>query len=251
MKKNKKINNAFYNTLNKGWYELNDHPVTLLRAENKIRNPWIQNVIQENFPSSCKILDMGCGAGFLTNELVKQNHEVTGIDISEQSLEIAKKNDSTKKVKYIHANVYDVPLENCFFDVVCAMDLLEHVEDPQKVLREAHRLLKPNGMFFFHTFNKNILSYLLIIKAVDWFIPNAIENMHVYSLFIKPKNLKFLLKNTGFIQTKILGFHPKIFQKSLLKLIFTRKLNENFLFTFSKNTFTGYSGFTKKEEKKV
>ena len=137
----KAINNDFYETLGDKWLTASDHPIALLRAENRLRNPWIASKL----PSSSKVLDMGCGAGFLTQELANLGHEVTGVDLSEQSLKIARKLDS--KSTYIKADVTKVPLESGSFDAVCAMDLLEHVENPKAVVQEASRLLKPEDYF--------------------------------------------------------------------------------------------------------
>ena len=157
-----RINNDFYEELGDGWYTATDHPIALLRAENKVRVPWI---LSEIGPRKT-VLDIGCGAGILTNALAEKGHTVHGIDLSERSLQVAKTRDATQSVVYKQASGYSLPYPAQTFDVVCAMDLLEHVEEPQKIIAEASRVLKPNGLFFFHTFNRNLLSYLLIIKAV-------------------------------------------------------------------------------------
>jgi len=239
------INNAFYDELHDLWYTAHDHPVALLRAENSVRNPWIIESIQKHSSSPLEILDVGCGAGLLTNELSLKNHRVTGIDLSEQSLKIANKKDVTQKVRYLPANAYNLPFSDKSFDIVCAMDILEHVEEPEKLIAEASRVLRPGGLFFFHTFNRNFLSYLLIIKGVDWFVPNAPKNMHVYPLFIKPKELKILCQRQDLTIEQMRGFRP-CFNKALLRLIFTRKIPHDFSFCFSKNLISGYSGIAQK-----
>ena len=153
----KQINNEFYHDLGEKWFEASNHPIALLRAENRLRNPWIASHLKQK----SKVIDLGCGAGFLTNALAAVGHEVTGVDLSKGSLEMARKNSP---VTYIEADVTEVPLPSESFDVVCAMDLLEHVPDPKKVIQEASRLLKPGGLFFFHTFNRNRYSSSLTIK---------------------------------------------------------------------------------------
>ncbi len=90
------INNAFYDDLGNMWNTANDHPIALLRAENALRNPWIQKVLEENNYSGAKVLDIGCGGGLLTNYLARKGHEVSGIDLSTKSLDIAKEFDQTK-----------------------------------------------------------------------------------------------------------------------------------------------------------
>lgn len=239
----KLINNEFYHDLHENWYTSDHHPIALLRAENKVRNPWIRKTIKDHFPTKCSILDIGCGAGILTNDLVKDNHDVTGVDLSAPSLKIAEKYDDTKKVKYQMANAYDLPFKEKTFDIVCAMDVLEHVENPFQLIIEASRVLKHGGLFFFHTFHQNLLSYLFIIKCVDWFVPNAPKNMHVYNLFIKPKDLKFMCKKAGLSVDKIFGFQPKILSKEVLKMLFFKKLDDKFPFQFTKKVRTGYLGY--------
>jgi len=235
------INNSFYDELHDLWYTATNHPVALLRAENSVRNPWIIKKVEETFKSPVEILDVGCGAGLLTNALALEGHAVTGIDLSIQSLRVAQKRDVTQKVHYLTANAYNLPFSKKSFDVVCAMDILEHVESPEKLIEEASRVLKPNGLFFFHTFNRNFLSYLLIIKGVDWFVANAPKNMHVYPLFIKPKELTALCKKNSLEVEEMRGFRP-CFNRALLQMVFTRKVPHDFSFCFSKNLLTGYSG---------
>jgi len=242
----RRINNDFYDTLNEGWYTDTSHAVALLRAENRLRVPWIKEEIGKKFQNPVSVLDIGCGAGFLTNELAKQNHQVTGIDLSKTSLETARKYDVTKSVNYLEASAYHLPFLNGSFDVVCAMDILEHVENPSQLISEASRVLKPGGLFFFHTFNRNLLSYLIVIKGVEWFVKNAPKNMHVYSLFIKPKELTQICQNSNLHISTLLGCSPKFFTLSFLRMLLTRKVQDDFTFRFSISTKTGYSGIAQK-----
>lgn len=236
------INNDFYEELAEGWYTAWDHPIALLRAENAVRVPWIIQAIGKNKI----VLDIGCGAGILTNALAKEGHQVHGIDLSSSSLEIAAKYDSTKRVSYRQANAYSLPYSDQKFDVVCAMDVLEHVEDPSLLISEASRVLKPGGLFFFHTFNRNWLSYLIIIKGVEWCVPNAPKNMHVYPLFIKPTELEDICieRNLQIIDLK--GFNPKILSRAFWQMLISRKISPDFTFRFSKSLSTGYCGSAKK-----
>lgn len=239
------INNAFYDELHDDWYTASNHPIALLRAENQVRNPWIAAEIRKRFPSPVSLLDVGCGAGLLTNALALDGHHVTGIDLSEQSLKIAEQRDQTKKVHYLSANAYALPFPDASFDVVCAMDILEHVENPNTLIQEASRVLKNKGLFFFHTFNRNPLSYIVIIKGVDWCVQNAPKNMHVYPLFIKPKELRRLCENHHLQVENMVGLRPQL-NTSFFRMLFTRRVPSNFSFCFSKNLSTGYCGIAQK-----
>lgn len=238
------INNAFYNELGSDWLHRTDHPIALLRAENSVRNPWILQVLNGKFKS---FLDVGCGGGLLANFMAQNGYKTTGIDLSESSLAIAKKTDQTGTVNYLAANATSLPFLNHSFDAVAAMDLLEHVEDPASVIREASRVLKPGGLFFFHTFNRNILSYLLVIQGVERIVPNAPKNMHVYPLFIKPKELISHCKNANLKVVDLRGLTPQIFSKAALKIAITRNVPPDFKFSFSKSLLTGYCGYAIKE----
>ncbi len=237
-----RINNAFYEDLGESWYDCSTHPIALLRAENSVRNPWILNAIPK---IPCDILDIGCGAGFLTNTLAHAGHRVTGIDQSGSSLAIATKKDLSQSVRYLQSDAFALPFPDQSFDVVCAMDFLEHIEHPALIVKEAARLLKPGGQFFFHTFNRNWLSYLLVIKGVDWCIPNAPTNMHLYSMFIKPQELKTWCEESKLTIKELHGLTPRLASLNFWKSLFTRKI-EGIEFQFTTSLTTGYLGYAQK-----
>ncbi len=107
----KKVNNDIYDTYGDRWYTADDDPVALLRAESKTKTPWIIQKITDHayLSSSTKVLDVGCGAGFLSNELAKVGLQVTGVDLSEESLKVAHLYDETKSVVYQTADAYYLP----------------------------------------------------------------------------------------------------------------------------------------------
>lgn len=234
-----KINNTFYDELGEDWHENSSHPVALLRAENALRNPWLAEMI----PSKSKVLDIGCGAGFLTNFLAQRGHEVYGIDLSPKSLEVARSKDRTGLVQYQIGNGTKLSFGEKSFDAVVAMDVLEHVEDPEKVVAEASRVLKSGGLFFFHTFNRNFLSWLIVIKGVEWCVKNTPRNMHIYPLFIKPSELSVLCSKHHMRVECMLGVRPKIGKKAFWKMVLTRNVPNDFEFQFTSSLMTGYSGF--------
>ncbi|HUD01952.1 MAG TPA: bifunctional 2-polyprenyl-6-hydroxyphenol methylase/3-demethylubiquinol 3-O-methyltransferase UbiG [Rhabdochlamydiaceae bacterium] len=238
----KTINNDFYEELGDKWVAASDHPIALLRAENRLRNPWIAS----RLPSHAKVLDMGCGAGFLTHDLARLGHEVTGIDLSEDSLRIAKKLDETGRIKYIQGDATAVPLPENSLDVVCAMDLLEHVENPKAVIQEAARLLKPGGLFFFHTFNRTFLSWLVVIKGVEWCVKNAPPDMHIFRLFITPEELQKMCEDQGLQMEEMRGLNVKFSSKPFWQMVFKRIVPEDLEFIFTDSLKTGYSGVSRK-----
>lgn len=239
------INNELYKSLGEKWYYGNDY-IGLLRAEAKIRNPWIMNHIEKYCHKNIEILDIGCGGGLLTNELSKMNFNVTGVDIHEEVLQTARDYDQYKKAKYIKANALNLPFPDGSFEVVCAMDLLEHVEDYQHALREGVRVLKKNGLFFFHTFNRNIFAWLFVIKGMEWFVRGTPKNLHVYHLFIKPNELIQYFSILGCQKIELLGLSPQVFSKSFFNLIRNGLVDKDFIFQIKSSLLTGYIGYVKK-----
>ncbi len=216
------VNNAIYDTYGDRWYSADDDPVALLRAESKTKSPWIiQRIVDYGYlQPETRVLDVGCGAGFLSNELAKQNLQVTGVDLSAESLLVAARHDDTKKVHYQTADAYSLPFADHSFDVITAMDFLEHVDRPADVIKEFSRVLKPNGLFFFHTFNRNLIAHFVIIKLVEWFVKNTPKNMHVIHLFITPAELKNYCRDAGLTPSKMIGIKP-VFSSLTFKSLFT------------------------------
>lgn len=241
------VNNDYYNHLGENWYKADNDPIAVLRVEQEIKNPWIENIINEKFSSKeLNIADIGCGAGFLTNYIAKKYSNVFGLDASRSTLEIAKSKDSTGSVEYIVGDAYKLPYEDSSMDVVCAMDFLEHVDKPEVVVRECARVLKPGGLFFFHTFNRNLISWLVVIKFMEWFVPNTPKNLHVLHLFIKPKELKTMMTIHKLETQNIVGLGPS-FDRFFLKSIFARKVIPGFSFKIGQSTILGYLGYSKKD----
>lgn len=240
------VNNKAYDELADRWYEAQDDPIALLRNQHKLEVPWILGEIRRNIGYKADILDMGCGAGFLANDLALAGHFVTGVDLSTTSLKVAESRDTTHTVRYQAGDVYKVPFSSESFDVVAAMDLLEHVSDPQKVISEATRVLRPGGLFFFNTFSKNPLAWLVVIKGMEWFVKNTPPDYHVYSLFISPNKLRYWMDDLGLETMAVRGIRPKFAQKALFQLMRTREVPKNFQFTFSKSTAIAYTGYAKK-----
>lgn len=239
------VNNDLYHELGERWYHAKDDPVALLRAESRTRNPWVVDEIKKSF-SSAKVLDIGCGAGILANELAKQGMNVVGIDASKESLEIARKYDTTKQVQYQIGDANHLPFESDSFDIVCAMDFLEHVEDPAHIVSEASRVLRMDGLFFFHTFNRNFIAWLIGIKGVEWFVKNTPPNLHSYRYFIKPSELALMCEQRGLAVQKILGLEPVIASRAFVKLLVTGTVEDDFRFRFSNTKLIGYTGIAKK-----
>jgi len=240
------VNNAIYDQLGSRWYDANDDPVALLRAEARHRNPWIAGVIADRLgPAPRSVLDVGCGGGFLSNDLAARGHRVTGLDLAAGSLAVAAAHDRTGSVDYRRGDALALPFGDASFDVVCAMDFLEHVEEPDRVVAEAARVLAPSGLFFFHTFNRNWLSWLVIIKGVEWFVRNVPKDMHVLRLFLRPDELAAMCRAHGLEPREVHGSRPR-FGRAMWKMLATGAVPDDFSFTFTRSTRLGYTGYAER-----
>ena len=240
------INNDWYSDLGARWYGAEDTPIALLRAEARHRNPWIADELARAFDGKpCRVLDLGCGAGFLANYLATQGHHVVGLDASRESIDIARAHDASGTVRFVRGDVRALPFVDGSFDVVCAMDLLEHVDAPGDVIAEVGRVLAPSGTFFFHTFNRTWQSHLIVIKGVEWFVKNTPKDLHVIDLFITPEELTGFLERSALEPVVVHGSRPR-FRWPLWRMLLTGRVGNDVAFTFTPSTKLGYTGFARK-----
>ena len=241
------INNAIYDELGERWYTARDNPVALLRAESRLRTAWVLDSLAAHFGErSLEILDVACGGGLLANPLARAGHAVTGIDLSQGSLDVARRHDATASVCYLAQDARMLGFKDGHFDVVCMMDFLEHIEDRDAVIREAARVLRPGGWFFFHTFNRTPLSWLIAIKGVEWSVKNTPRHMHVYNLFLKPSELEELCAGHGLAVEEVRGVRPRVFSWAFLGLLVTARVSDGFRFEFTRSLRVGYCGRARK-----
>jgi 2-polyprenyl-6-hydroxyphenyl methylase/3-demethylubiquinone-9 3-methyltransferase len=241
-----RVNNGVYDTLGERWYGAQDDPIALLRAESRLRNPWVQAELARAFgPVAADVLDIGCGGGFLSNHLGEFGHRVTGLDASNDALAVARRYDRTGLVRYEQGDALNLPYPDASFDAVCAMDFLEHVENPERVIAEAARVLRPSGLFFFHTFNRNLWAWLVVIKGVEWFVRNTPPHLHALRLFLKPSEVRALCERHGLSAPQLRGVRP-VFDRSFWTLLATRRVSLAFSFTFTPSTRLAFSGCAEK-----
>jgi 2-polyprenyl-6-hydroxyphenyl methylase/3-demethylubiquinone-9 3-methyltransferase len=240
------VNNEVYSTLGERWYEADDDPIALLRAQARLHVPWIDRLLRQAFERPTRrVLDLGCGGGLVANALARLGHDVVGVDLAEECLAVARLHDSTGRVHYAAADARDLPFAGESFDAVCAMDFLEHVEDPEAVVAESARVLVPGGRFFFHTFNRNPVSWLVVLKGVEWFVRNVPRDLHVFRLFIKPSELEAMCARRQLEVVELFGCVP-VLSPALLRMIATGVVPHDLTFRFTRSPTTGYTGMAAK-----
>ncbi len=154
------------------------------------------------------VLDVGCGGGILTEGMAGLGAKVTGIDLADKSLQVAKLHllESGKQVEYRKIAVEELASERPGqYDVVTCMEMLEHVPDPGAVVAACAKLAKPDGQVFFSTLNRNPKSYLFAIIGAEYALKLLPRGTHDYAKFIKPSELAQWCRNGGLTVTDIAG----------------------------------------------
>jgi 2-polyprenyl-6-hydroxyphenyl methylase/3-demethylubiquinone-9 3-methyltransferase len=237
-----RIDNRWYADLGERWYHATDTPIALLRAESRHRNPWIA----ARLGSPKRVLDLGCGAGFLANDLARRGHAVAGVDTTRENLDVARAHDETRSVRYVVADARSLPFASESFDVVCAMDLLEHVEEPERVIAEAARVLAPGGAFVFHTFNRTWRARLIVIEGVRRLCANTPRDLHVAHLFRTPAEVVAICRANRLQIGELRGSRPR-FSWPLWRMVLTGRVGNDFAFTWTRSVALGYTGLATKE----
>ena len=157
-------------------------------------NPLRTKFITENLNmSDCKILDVGCGGGILTEALARSGAQITGIDLSEASLEIARRHAKEQglNIDYRYESIEQVAEKHAGkFDVITCMEMLEHVPEPDKIISACSRLLKPGGHAFFSSINRTFKSFLFAIVGGEYILHLLPKGTHTYKKLIRPVELK-------------------------------------------------------------
>lgn len=156
-------------------------------------NPLRVNYISQHINLAEKrVLDIGCGGGILAEALAHHGATVTAIDKAEASLSVAKLHllESQLDISYLDSTAEEfAEAQPAQFDVVTCLEMLEHVPDPSSVVAACQRLVKPGGLVFFSTINRNPKSYLFAIIGAEYLLNLLPRGTHDYAKLIKPSEL--------------------------------------------------------------
>ena len=161
-----------------------------LHQINPLRLDWINTLSPLK---DQRVLDVGCGGGILTDSMARQGAHALGIDLSTKALRVAQLHAleaQTPRVKYREISVEDLAGEQPgSFDTVTCMEMLEHVPDPDSVVRACAQLVKPGGWVFFSTINRNAKAFMLAIVGAEYVLGMLPRGTHEYAKFIRPSEL--------------------------------------------------------------
>ena len=137
------------------------------------------------------LLDVGCGAGIFSEALARSGARVSGIDLSPAVIKAAKQHAAHENLSI---DYHEIAIENFHpveqFDLITCMELLEHVPNPCELIKECARLLRPGGLIFFSSLNRNLKSYALAILGAEYILGLLPRGTHSYAQFIKPSELR-------------------------------------------------------------
>jgi len=212
------INNKIYNDLGSGWWDENGNGnlVSLRYLTNPAKFNYINSIIndQKNHQKNVSVLDIGCGGGYLAEELAKAGLEVSGLDPSLVTINAAKSHakQGNLTIQYVNGFGEKLPFKSNSFQFVCCCDVLEHVKDFPSILKEISRVLTDDGVFFYDTINRTTISKIVMIKVMqEWKSISFLEpNIHIWDMFIRPNELIEALFRYGLVNQEIIGLSPSI-----------------------------------------
>lgn len=172
---------------------------------NPLRLDWIDRTIGL---AGKKVLDVGCGGGILAESMATRSAVVTGIDLSDKALSVAKLHllETGQKVDYrkISAEKLAVEMQGAF-DVVTCLEMLEHVPEPASTVRACAQLVRPGGTVFFSTINRNPKSYLFAVVGAEYVLKLLPRGTHDYAKFIRPAELARYGREAGLTVDEVIG----------------------------------------------
>ncbi|PUA29705.1 MAG: bifunctional 3-demethylubiquinol 3-O-methyltransferase/2-polyprenyl-6-hydroxyphenol methylase [Cellvibrio sp. 79] len=172
-------------------------------------NPLRANFIDQRSPvAQKKLIDVGCGGGILAESLALRGAEVTGIDMGEAPLSVARLHalETGVALNYEQITAEDKAAQMPgAFDVVTCMEMLEHVPDPSSVVKACAQLVKDGGDVYFSTINRNPKAYAFAILGAEYILKLLPKGTHEYSKFIRPSELAQWLRAAGLELQEITG----------------------------------------------
>jgi 2-polyprenyl-6-hydroxyphenyl methylase/3-demethylubiquinone-9 3-methyltransferase len=198
------VDNGVYERLGGSWWD-ETSPLNVLHGSvTPGRFAYFRGVLTRQFgagASGVRVLDIGCGGGFLAEEFAALGCRVTGVDPSPASIGAARAHAAGRglRVDYRAGAGEELPVPDAAFDVACCCDVLEHVSDVDLVIRETARVLEPGGLYLFDTINRTRTSKLLAIKAAQQWPLTRLTDVafHDWDMFITPAELAAVLERYG------------------------------------------------------
>ena len=185
-----------------------------LHEINPLRLDWIKQYVDL---SGSSVLDVGCGGGILTESMAAAGANVTGIDMAEGPLAVARLHqiESGAEVEYFQTTAEELAAERPgAFDIVTCLEMLEHVPSPPQVIQSVCDLVRPGGHVFFSTINRNPKSFLFAIVGAEYVLKLLPAGTHEYQKFIRPSELETWSRAAGLELQSSMGLHYNPFSRT-------------------------------------
>ena len=195
---------AKFEALAARWWDVNSE-FKPLHAINPLRIGWID---ERDHLHGKKVADIGCGGGIVAEAMALRGATVTGIDMGEAPLTVAKLHslESGVDVTYRQITAEELAEEEAgLYDVVTCLEMLEHVPDPSAVIAACAKLLKPGGQVFFSTINRNPKSFLFAIVGAEYVLNMLPKGTHEHKKFIKPSELHDFMRSSDLTAKEMTG----------------------------------------------
>ena len=174
---------------------------------NPLRLDWIR---QHAKLKDARVVDIGCGGGILSEAMAAANATVTGIDMADGPLAVARlhQHESNAKIDYRQATAEEMAASEAgTYDIVTCLEMLEHVPDPAAVIKACAELVKPGGHIFFSTINRNPKSFMFAIVGAEYVLKLLPAGTHEYEKFIRPSELEEWSRYAGLELQDSIGMH--------------------------------------------
>jgi 2-polyprenyl-6-hydroxyphenyl methylase / 3-demethylubiquinone-9 3-methyltransferase len=175
------------------------NPVRLSYIKDQICNHFGKDHMSFKPYDGLSVLDIGCGGGLVCEPMRRLGANVTGIDADKNAIAVASNHakDSDLNIEYLCASTDDISTQKKKYDVVLALEIIEHVADPQKFVDDISSLCKPNGLIIFSTINRTAKSFALAKIAAEYIVRWVPAGTHDWKKFIKPSELSKMVRNTS------------------------------------------------------
>jgi 2-polyprenyl-6-hydroxyphenyl methylase/3-demethylubiquinone-9 3-methyltransferase len=186
-------------------------PMRPLHAMNPARTAWVMQRVRAHCGTMpISLLDVGCGAGLLCESLTRAGCRVTGIDAAGAAIAAARAHASGQglTIDYRTAETRDLVAEGAKFPVITALEVIEHVPDPQAFLASLKALLAPGGLIFISTLNRTPQSFAIAKLGAEYVLRLLPVGTHSWARFITPGELSTLCRNAGLRMGDIAGLVP-------------------------------------------
>ncbi len=221
-----------FNDLASRWWD-KESEFKPLHQINPLRLKYIKKKCNNNLYGK-KILDVGCGGGILAESLAKEGAIVSAIDIGASTLEVAKLHllESKLDIDYKLITVEELAKQQtASFDIICCLEMLEHVPDVASIIQSCAKLLNNNGMIFFSTINRNIKSYLFAIIGAEYILHLLPKGTHDFNKFIRPSELDVFARSANLRLIDITGM---TYNPIIKKYKISTDINVNYLTYYQK-----------------